>query len=161
VCPTCGPAPSQNKSQEKFAVGTRLVEIAVKFLEHAVVFRAMETSAEKDKVTLADVAGAFQKARAPLTDEEAETIAAMILARSNDDNGTDTQELLEMDYVEYVNSIEATMLDFDDFKKLALPWARKKGYRMKLAAAQFKNAAATVYPEPQPAQSSRVAEPQP
>jgi hypothetical protein len=139
---------AQNKAQEKFAVGTRLVEIAMKMLEHAIVFRELKNDSDNDKITTEALAGAFKQVHAPLSDDEAETLAALILARSNDDDGSNRKDLLEMDYVEYVNSIEATMLDFEDFKRLGLEFAAKRGYKQKID--QLKRKSSTVFPLPLP-----------
>merc|ERR1711988_1769478 len=121
----------KNKAQEKFAVGTRLVEISMKALEHAVVYSAMENAGDKNKITMADLTGIFKKVNAPLTDEESKTIAAMIIARANDDDSTDADALRELDFIEYFNNCESSMLNFDEFKKLAVEFADKRGYRSK------------------------------
>jgi len=117
----------RNKCEEKLAIGSRLVEIAVKAASHAVTFAGLEKTGDT-KITTEDLVKVFKSVGAPLDDEQAHAIAKMIICRSNDDETADVNALAEMDYVEYVNSMETNMLPFDEFTQKAVAFAKKKGY---------------------------------
>lgn len=73
----------------------------------------------------------YAAANAPLSAEEAKAISTLIICRANDDasgeGALDARQ--QMDYVEYVNAMEAgSMMPFDEFKKKAVDFCHRKGY---------------------------------
>ena len=117
----------RNKSEEKLAIGTRLAEIAIKAASHAVTYGGLEKTGD-GKVTVSDLISIFEKAGAPLSQDQAMAISMLIISRLNDDDAGDSAALREMDYVEYLNGLEPGMLHFDEFKVQATAFAHKRGY---------------------------------
>jgi len=119
----------RNKSEERLAVGTRLAEIAIKAVTYAATFGNLEKTGD-GKVTSDDLVKVFNKAGAPFTPQEAKAMATMIICRSNDDDpSTEPLDALrEMDYVEYVNGMEAGQaLSVEEFRQAIKRLTTKRG----------------------------------
>ena len=120
-----------NKARERLAVDSRLAEIGIKAASHAVTFASLAKRDHRNQtISVDDLALVFARARAPLTEGERQTLAALIVSRSNDDDpNTELDALREMDFVEFMNAMEGgSGIPFGRFKKMVMQFAAGAGY---------------------------------
>ena len=118
-----------NKTKEKLSIGSRLSEIAIKAATHAANYSQLLDVNKDGKLRVDDFVEVFQTARAPITGDQAQTLAAMIISRSNDENDTQHDDKQSMDFIEYMNAMEGgSMISFEEATRLALTLADRKGY---------------------------------
>ena len=115
-----------NKSTERLAVGTRLAEIALKAVTHAVNFKAIKEAGGHSGISLTvdDLASALSDAGAPVTKPQALQIAKLCILRSNDDDPGSHKDIQEMDYMEYMGGLRNAGVEGDSPEVAHTTWPR-------------------------------------
>ena len=96
----------------------------------------MKNEIPGNQLKVDDLVRILVKSGAPISKAQAETIAAMVIARSSEDDEGDEEGKQEMSFTEYMSAIEAgTMMPFDKFLPMALKRAGQMITRVKNPAA--------------------------
>jgi len=119
-----------NKTREKFAIGTRLVEIGMKAVSYGAIFNDIDQDSD-GALSAADLKATLKRTKYPFKETEIDAIVALLIRRlgglnSVGEGGSDNADtMLNLD--EFMHGLEGgTMINMDQFRKQVVSFAEKK-----------------------------------
>lgn len=116
----------RERTMEPFAVGSRLVELALSVTHQAAAFQVLDKNND-GFLDRDDIARSLAMAGADISGADAAAIARLIMARS--DNGDDGDQPPKLDFAEFIKHSEGIALqDFEAFKRSVRTLCKGRGY---------------------------------